>query len=61
MLHCYLAFRCLLEKLSISEVYYDYLIIIPHAAFGDVGGEVLLQDAPLGLGGFELHILLLED
>ena len=31
-----------------------------HAALCDVGGEVLLQDAPLGLRGLQLHILLLE-
>lgn len=32
-----------------------------HAALSDVGGQVLLQDGPLGLRGFELHILLVQN
>lgn len=31
-----------------------------YATFCDVGGQVLFQDGPLGLGGLQLNVLLLQ-
>lgn len=38
----------------------DTVVIMTHAALGNVGGEVLLQNAPLRLRRLQLHILLVE-
>lgn len=38
----------------------DRVVIMTHTALSNVGGEVLLQDAPLSLRRLKLHILLVE-
>lgn len=38
----------------------DRAVIMTHTALSNVGGEVLLQNAPLSLRCLQLHILLVE-
>lgn len=51
--------------MQVNSKNFSYLTIhvkacMTHTALSDVGGEVLLQDASLSLGGLQLHIFLVE-
>lgn len=51
---------CVGDFLSTHSTNMDTVGWMTHTALSNVGGEVLLQDAPLSLGGLQLHILLVE-
>lgn len=48
------------NDMSHTHTHLNRVTIETHAALGDVGGEVLLQDAPLSLRSLQLHILLVK-